>query len=394
MMGDHSVVDDLLQIYERNQEATIYVGNLDAKVDEEILWELFVQCGPLRNVHIPRDKVLRQHSNYGFVEFVLESDADYAMKIMSMIKLFHKSIKCNKASQDKRIMEIGANLFVGNLDTEVDERLLYDTFSAFGGVINSKIMRDPDSAEPRGFGFVSFDSFEAADACLASMSGQFLCNRPIHVSYAYKKDTKGERHGSAAERLMASNRPAEFGKSPMRMMDTPVPLANQHMSYSPVPGLFSQPIPQMPFGQPTPAVPGLPHFLPVLPRVPSSTPPSTNTQPPPPPRQMQQTEPPSELQTLHPPQLSTIQQVGPPPPPMPGLPGQPLQPGHPPQPGQPPQPPQPLQPGQPPQPGDFPQHNMMHNMMQPVVPQIEPSLLGTNQKVQMPDGGPPPPPPV
>jgi hypothetical protein len=31
------------------------------------------------------------------------------------------------------------------------------------------------------------------------MNGQFLCNRAIHVSYAYKKDgSKGERHGSAA----------------------------------------------------------------------------------------------------------------------------------------------------------------------------------------------------
>lgn len=27
---------------------------------------------------------------------------------------------------------MGANLFVGNLDENVDERLLYDTFSAFG----------------------------------------------------------------------------------------------------------------------------------------------------------------------------------------------------------------------------------------------------------------------
>jgi hypothetical protein len=28
------------------------------------------------------------------------------------------------------------------------------------------------------------------------MSGQFLCNAPIHVSYAYKEGSKGERHGS------------------------------------------------------------------------------------------------------------------------------------------------------------------------------------------------------
>jgi len=31
--------------------------------------------------------------------------------------------------------------------------------------------------------------------------GQYFQNRVIHVSYAYKKDTKGERHGSAAGNL-------------------------------------------------------------------------------------------------------------------------------------------------------------------------------------------------
>ena len=36
-----------------------------------------------------------------------------------------------------------------------------------------------------------------------AMNGQYLCNRPISVSYAFKKDSKGERHGSAAERLLA-----------------------------------------------------------------------------------------------------------------------------------------------------------------------------------------------
>jgi len=29
----------------------------------------------------------------------------------------------------------------------------------------------------------------------------------IKVDYAYKKESKGERHGTAAERLLASNRP-------------------------------------------------------------------------------------------------------------------------------------------------------------------------------------------
>jgi len=195
------------QIFERNQEATIYVGNLDPKIDEEVLWELMVQCGPVANLHLPRDKITTTHQGYGFVEFKNEEDADYAIKIMNMIRLFGKPIRCNKSSQDKKTNEVGANLFIGNLEPEVDEKMLYDTFSAFGVLLFAKVMRDPDNGVSRGFGFISYDTFEASDAALAGMNGQFLCNRPISVSYAYKKETKGERHGSAAERLIAANRP-------------------------------------------------------------------------------------------------------------------------------------------------------------------------------------------
>ncbi|KAH7436515.1 hypothetical protein KP509_05G023600 [Ceratopteris richardii] len=125
-----------------------------------------------------------------------------------MIKLYGKPIRVNKASQDKKSLDVGANLFIGNLDPDVDEKLLYDTFSAFGVIVtNPKIMRDPDSGNSRGFGFISYDSFEASDAAIDAMGGQYLCNRPITVSYAFKKDTKGERHGTPAERMLASNNP-------------------------------------------------------------------------------------------------------------------------------------------------------------------------------------------
>ena len=39
---------------------------------------------------------------------------------------------------------------------------------------------------------------------------QFLCNRSITVQYAFKKNSKGERHGSEAERMLAANNPNRF----------------------------------------------------------------------------------------------------------------------------------------------------------------------------------------
>lgn len=201
LLGQHSA--------ERNQDATTYVGNLDPQVTEELLWELFVQAGPVVNVYVPKDRVTNLHQGYGFVEFRSEEDADYAIKILNMIKLYGKPIRVNKASQDKKSLDVGANLFIGNLDPDVDEKLLYDTFSAFGVIVtNPKIMRDPETGNSRGFGFISYDSFETSDAAIEAMNGQYLCNRQITVSYAYKKDTKGERHGTPAERILASSNPA------------------------------------------------------------------------------------------------------------------------------------------------------------------------------------------
>ena len=145
---------------------------------------------------------------YGFVEFLSEEDADYAMRIMNMIKLYNKPIRVNKASAHQKNLDIGANIFIGNLDPEVDEKLLYDTFSAFGVILQTpKIMRDPETGNSKGYAFINYASFEASDAAIEAMNGQYLCNRAITISYAFKKDSKGERHGSAAERLLAAQSP-------------------------------------------------------------------------------------------------------------------------------------------------------------------------------------------
>ena len=50
------------------------------------------------NVHMPKDRITQVHQSYGFVEFMSEEDADYAIKIMNMIKLYGKPIRVNKVS--------------------------------------------------------------------------------------------------------------------------------------------------------------------------------------------------------------------------------------------------------------------------------------------------------
>ncbi|KAJ2664982.1 Spliceosome-associated protein 49 [Coemansia sp. RSA 1200] len=196
----------MAQKFERNQEATVYIGNLDDRVTDELIWELMVQAGPVANVHLPKDRVTQSTQGYGFCEFQSAEDADYAVKIMNMVKLFGKPMRINKSSTDKRMQDVGAKLFIGNLDPQVDdEKLLHDTFGVFGQMAQPpKIARDSVSGNSKGFAFVSYATFEAADAAIEAMNGQYLANKPVAVNYAFKKDARGERHGSAAERLLAA----------------------------------------------------------------------------------------------------------------------------------------------------------------------------------------------
>ncbi len=104
-------------------------------------------------------------------------------------------------------------------------------------------MRDPDTGNSKGFAFVNFASFDASDAAMDAMNGQHLSNRIISVSYAFKKDTKGERHGSAAERMLAA-------QNPLSQMDRP------HQLFADAP----------------PIRPGMPQVLPTMPTMPTFMP--------------------------------------------------------------------------------------------------------------------------
>lgn len=243
----------------------------------------------LVNVHMPKDRVSQMHQGYGFVEFLSEDDADYAIKIMNMIKLYGKPIRVNKASAHQKNLDVGANIFIGNLDPEVDEKLLYDTFSAFGVILQTpKIMRDPETGNSKGFAFINFASFEASDAAMDAMNGQYLCNRPITVSYAFKKDSKGERHGSAAERLLAAQNPLSHADRPHQLFaDAPVPPIIGPLGHMPPPMPLMAPPPPPALQPPSQMPPPPPQFSGIPPPPMPPMPMGANQPPlPPPPRMM------------------------------------------------------------------------------------------------------------
>ncbi|KAL0994007.1 hypothetical protein UPYG_G00116680 [Umbra pygmaea] len=71
---------------------TVFVANLSSSANEEILFELFLQAGPLKKVTIPRDREGHQRS-YGFVYYKHAEAVPYAIALLNGTWLFGRQIR-------------------------------------------------------------------------------------------------------------------------------------------------------------------------------------------------------------------------------------------------------------------------------------------------------------
>ena len=63
----------------RRNPRMIYVGNIGEETDSNMLLELFVPFGDIKNIEIPKDPISQQTRGFAFVEFEEEEDAKHAI---------------------------------------------------------------------------------------------------------------------------------------------------------------------------------------------------------------------------------------------------------------------------------------------------------------------------
>jgi cold-inducible RNA-binding protein len=86
-------------------------------------------------------------------------------------------------------------IFVGNLDYSAAEESIRELFERFGAVERVDLIRDRDTGQPRGFGFVEMTDNESADRAIAELNGATLGSRPINVNEARPKTAAGGSGG-------------------------------------------------------------------------------------------------------------------------------------------------------------------------------------------------------
>ncbi|CAF0798146.1 unnamed protein product [Adineta steineri] len=82
---------------ENKDRRTLYCGNLHENVTEEMLFELFLQSGPLEAVTMKRDG----RRSFAFITFKHEESVPYAEAIMENVSLFNRPLRLAARASNK-----------------------------------------------------------------------------------------------------------------------------------------------------------------------------------------------------------------------------------------------------------------------------------------------------
>ncbi|KAI8641494.1 hypothetical protein BD408DRAFT_418123 [Parasitella parasitica] len=184
----------------------VYVKNLPRSVGDKELNALFNEFGAITSAVVSKDSEGKS-IGFGFVNF---EDHDAAARAVDKLngtmhndQELYVSRAQKKTERDEKLRRQyeeaklekskkyqSVNLYVKNLDDDIDDDRIRQEFSVYGNITSAKIMCDEKTGASRGFGFVCFSSPDEATQAVVEMNGRMLGSKPIYVALAQRKEDR------------------------------------------------------------------------------------------------------------------------------------------------------------------------------------------------------------
>jgi len=179
--------------------ASLYVGDLGEDCTEAMLFEKFSKAGPVLSIRVCRDMITRQSLGYAYVNFQQPGDAERAIESMNFDVLKGRAIRIMWSQRDPSLRRSGVgNVFIKNLDKSIDNKAMFDTFSAFGQILSCKVATD-QRGESKGYGFVHFETESAALNAIEKVSGMLLNSKKVFVGKFIPRAEREKEMGEKAK---------------------------------------------------------------------------------------------------------------------------------------------------------------------------------------------------
>jgi polyadenylate-binding protein len=175
--------------FRKSGVGNIFIKNLDKSIDHKALHDTFSAFGNILSCKVAIDAA-GQSKGYGFVHYEKEEDAQLAIEkvngmLLEGVQVFvGPFLKRSDRPNDKGSKF--TNVYIKNLADTVDEEKLRKLFAESGNITSVVIMKD-DEGKSKGFGFINFDTPEAAAEAVEKNNGTLLEGKELWCGRAQKK---------------------------------------------------------------------------------------------------------------------------------------------------------------------------------------------------------------
>ncbi|EEB06183.1 polyadenylate-binding protein [Schizosaccharomyces japonicus yFS275] len=170
----------------------IFIKNLDPAIDNKALHDTFSAFGTILSCKVALDEY-GNSKGYGFVHFASIDSANAAIEHVNGMLLNDKKVyvghhvsRRDRQSKFEAMKANFTNVYIKNIDPEVTDEEFSGLFEKFGAITSFSLVKD-ESGKPRGFGFVNFESHEAAQKAVDEMNDYEFHGKKLYVGRAQKR---------------------------------------------------------------------------------------------------------------------------------------------------------------------------------------------------------------